>query len=65
MRIGRRRGYATERPLDIRDWLPSSLPPLPRFDRTVDIVVPAYKGLDETRRCLESVLADQIGRAHV
>ncbi len=59
MRVGRVQGYPTERPLDIRDWLPSSEAPLtPPRDRGVDIIIPAYRGLDETRACLDSVLAD-------
>lgn len=59
MRVGRHRGYPTEKPLDIRDWLPSSLAPLrPPRGRGVDVIVPAYRGLKETRICLETVLAD-------
>jgi GT2 family glycosyltransferase/glycosyltransferase involved in cell wall biosynthesis len=59
MRVGRHRGYATEPTLDIRDWLPSAEAPfrVPR-DLAVDIVIPAYRGLAETQRCLRSVLAD-------
>lgn len=34
----------------------STLPTLPR-PRPVDIIIPVYKGLEETRLCLESVLA--------
>ena len=33
--------------------------PLPAPETPVDIIVPVYKGLDDTRRCLESVLAAQ------
>jgi GT2 family glycosyltransferase/glycosyltransferase involved in cell wall biosynthesis len=57
--IGRIRGFPTERPVDIRDYLPSGRqsPPLPR-KVTVDVIIPVYRGLEETRRCIESVLAD-------
>lgn len=59
MRVGRHRGYLTERPLDIRDWLPSAEAPLrPAKGRGADIIIPVYRGLEETRACLESVLAD-------
>jgi len=60
MRVGRHRGYLTERPLDVRDWLPSAEAPLrPAIGRGADVVIPAYRGLEETRACLESVLADR------
>ena len=32
---------------------------LPKTDVVVDIVIPVYRGLDETRRCIEAVLADR------
>ena len=59
IRTGQALGFATEKPIDIRDYLPSphnSLP-LPR-KVTVDVVIPVYRGLDETQRCLSSVLAN-------
>lgn len=59
MRIGRYQGYETERPLDIRDWLPSAEAPLkPPRQYAADIIIPAYRGLEETQRCLQSVFAD-------
>ena len=71
LRIGAARGWPTERPLLIEDYLPSIPPPalLPPLLPTmlslaapvpvpVDVVVPVYRGLAATRRCLESVLAD-------
>lgn len=59
LRIGIERGLPTERPLDIRDYLPSAHPPFPdRVGVAVDVVIPAYRGLAQTRACLESVLAD-------
>lgn len=59
MRVGRRLGLPTERPLHIRDWMPSAESPFrPPRQVAADIIIPAYRGLEETRRCLESVLAD-------
>ena len=52
-------GYSAERRIDIQDYLPSQRPParLPR-GVVVDVVIPVYRGLQETRRCVLSVLAD-------
>ena len=59
VRVGRRAGWATEKPLDIADYLPSvGRRPSAPGDVAVDVVVPVYKGLEQTRRCLQSVLAD-------
>jgi GT2 family glycosyltransferase/glycosyltransferase involved in cell wall biosynthesis len=59
VRVGQHAGWATERTLDIRDYLPSADRAAAFPNRVVvDVVVPVYKGLDQTRRCLESVLAD-------
>jgi GT2 family glycosyltransferase/glycosyltransferase involved in cell wall biosynthesis len=57
--FGEARGWPTERPIEITDYLPSTAVPLicPAEVRA-DVIVPAYRGLDETRRCLESVLDD-------
>ncbi|HEY0183298.1 MAG TPA: glycosyltransferase [Rhodopila sp.] len=59
IRTGRALGFPTEKPLDIADYLPSQrkAPRLPR-NVTVDVVVPVYRGLEETKRCLASVLAN-------
>ncbi|MGE0419100.1 MAG: glycosyltransferase [Acetobacteraceae bacterium] len=59
MRLGIGLDYHTEPTVEIRDYLPSteSAPKIPR-DVIADVVVPVYRGLDETRRCIESVLAD-------
>jgi len=47
------------RAIDVRECLPGApRPPRPPVDVTVDVIVPVYKGLEETKRCLESVLAD-------
>lgn len=59
LRVGAPRGWLTERPVAIEDWLPSSQPPFEAPAAVaVDVVVPVYRGFDVTRRCLESVLAD-------
>ena len=59
LRVGMPNGFPTEKPIRIADFLPSNLPALvPPSGITVDIVLPVYKGLAATRRCLESVLAD-------
>lgn len=59
IRIGAARGWATERPLDIADCLPSQRVALSCPDTvTVDVVIAAYRGLGETRACLNSVLDD-------
>ncbi|HVZ10174.1 glycosyltransferase [Rhodopila sp.] len=57
--IGRKRGYLTEKPIDIADYLPSqAAPPTAPARVFVDVIIPAYRGLEETRRCLATVLAD-------
>ncbi len=59
LRVGAARGFLTEKPIGIADYLPSTTPPLPvPAGLTVDIVMPVYKGLAATRRCLGSVLTD-------
>jgi hypothetical protein len=53
------RGWLTEKPIAIRDYLPSGeVSPAAPSDVVVDIVIPVYRGLAQTRRCIESVLAD-------
>ncbi len=57
--VGRARGYQTERPVDVADYLPARGPsPSCPAGVTVDIVIPVYRGLEDTRRCLNSVLTD-------
>jgi GT2 family glycosyltransferase/glycosyltransferase involved in cell wall biosynthesis len=57
--FGRARGWITEKPVDIADYLPSKAPPLKAPAKvSVDIVIPVYRGLEQTQRCIESVLAD-------
>ena len=59
LRIGAARGYLTEKPIRISDFLPSEAKNLPvPPGLTVDIVIPVYKGLAQTERCIESVLND-------
>ena len=59
MMFGRQRGWPTERPFRVADYLPSEDQPRAcPLSLVVDIVVPVYRGLAETRRCLQSVLAD-------
>jgi GT2 family glycosyltransferase/glycosyltransferase involved in cell wall biosynthesis len=59
MQVGAVQGFLTEKPVRIADYLPSrEAAPTAPAGLTVDIVVPVYKGLAETRQCLESVLAD-------
>jgi len=44
---------------DIRQYLPQGQPVLePPSSVTVNIIIPVYRGLEETRRCINSVLAD-------
>jgi GT2 family glycosyltransferase/glycosyltransferase involved in cell wall biosynthesis len=59
IRVGASHGWATERSVNIRDFLPSeTLPPSCPDGLMVDVIVAAYRGLQETQDCLESVLAD-------
>jgi GT2 family glycosyltransferase/glycosyltransferase involved in cell wall biosynthesis len=57
LRVGLARGYLTEQPIEIGDYLPSAREALPLPRRlVVDVVIPVYRGLEATRRCIESVL---------
>jgi GT2 family glycosyltransferase/glycosyltransferase involved in cell wall biosynthesis len=57
--FGIARGWLTEKPIAIRDYLPSGgTSPAPAPDVMVDVVIPVFRGLAQTRRCIESVLAD-------
>jgi len=59
IRVGAARGWPTERPVDIAEYLPSRrLPPACPDAVTVDVVIAAYRGLKETQTCLNSVLDD-------
>jgi glycosyltransferase involved in cell wall biosynthesis/GT2 family glycosyltransferase len=60
VQLGLAQGYPTEAPIDIRDYLPSEIPPLTAPSRVfADVVIQVRHGLDEARRCLDSVLADR------
>jgi GT2 family glycosyltransferase/glycosyltransferase involved in cell wall biosynthesis len=57
--FGVARGWLTEKPVVIRDYLPSGgTSPSAPDDVVVDIVIPVYRGLAQTQRCIESVLVD-------
>ncbi|MGL4962860.1 MAG: glycosyltransferase [Inquilinus sp.] len=59
LKTGAALGWPTQLDLDIAEYLPSTgRIPTPPVGVEVDIVIPVYRGLDETRRCLETVLAD-------
>src|SRR6185437_8831286 len=59
LRVGMGRGWLTEKPINLRDYLPSARSLLAAPDAiSVDVIIPVYRGLDQTRRCIESVLAD-------
>ena len=52
-------GWATEKTVSISDYLPSARkPPASPAAIEVDIIIPVYRGLEQTKRCLLSVLAD-------
>ena len=59
IRTGMRLGFLTEKPIRIADYLPSTArPPVAPAGVVVDIILPVYRGLAETRRCINAVLAD-------
>src|ERR1700682_1684794 len=59
LRVGSVRGWLTERPVAIEDYLVSTRSPFPVQDGVAaDIVIPVHGGLKLTRRCLDSVLRD-------
>jgi GT2 family glycosyltransferase len=57
--FGVARGWLTEKPIAIRDYLPSGVAaPTAPSGVVVDIIIPVYRGLEQTQCCIESVLAD-------
>ena len=59
LQVGRARGWPTEPAFDPAAFLPSAgRPPSCPAGVVVDVVVPVYRGLAQTRRCLDGVLAD-------
>lgn len=60
LKTGAAQGWPTQLNVDIARYLPSTgSVPTPPAGIEVDIIIPVYRGLDETRRCLETVLADR------
>ncbi len=57
--FGIARGWLTEKPIAISDYLPSTsdVPAAPP-GVVVDVVIPVYRGLTQTLLCIETVLAD-------
>jgi GT2 family glycosyltransferase/glycosyltransferase involved in cell wall biosynthesis len=59
LRHGCARGWLTEKPISIREYLPSAgVAPAAPSGVMVDVIIPVYRGLAQTRRCIRSVLAD-------
>jgi GT2 family glycosyltransferase/glycosyltransferase involved in cell wall biosynthesis len=59
LRTGRLLGLPTERRFNIANAMPSEgAPHEPPSGIRVDVVIPVYRGLDATRRCLRSLLRD-------
>jgi GT2 family glycosyltransferase/glycosyltransferase involved in cell wall biosynthesis len=59
LRTGRALGLPTERRFDLAEAMPSGgTPHAPPGGVEVDIVIPVYRGLVATRRCLRSLLRD-------
>jgi GT2 family glycosyltransferase/glycosyltransferase involved in cell wall biosynthesis len=57
--FGVTRGWLTEKPIAIKAYLPSGArPPALPPGVAVDVIIPTYRGLTQTRRCVASVLAD-------
>ena len=54
MRVDRLLGVGSARPVPVELPVPHPLAPAPL---PVDVIVPVYRGLADTRRCIESVLA--------
>ncbi len=52
-------GWPTEQTVAIADYLPSGQqPPASPAGVEVDVIIPVYRGVEQTKRCLRSVLAD-------
>ena len=57
--FGIARGWLTEKPIAIRDYLPTHVAsPTAPPNVVVDVIIPVYRGLEQTQRCIETVLAD-------
>ncbi len=58
--IGAVQGWPTEKTVAIADYLPAAgLSPKCPAGVEVDVIIPVYRGLAQTKRCLVSVLADK------
>ena len=59
MLVGRARGFAIAPTVDVAEYLTSTaLPFTAPADVSVSVIVPVYRGLNQTRACLRSVLDD-------
>jgi GT2 family glycosyltransferase/glycosyltransferase involved in cell wall biosynthesis len=59
LRFGIIRGWLTEKPIAIKDYLPAAAkPPSAPRDVAIDVIIPVYRGLAQSQRCIQSVLAD-------
>ncbi|GAB0117043.1 glycosyltransferase [Acidisoma sp. 7E03] len=59
LRIGQAQGLPTERQFRLEDLMSAGgTPPAPPAGLQVDVVIPVYRGLEETRRCIASLLRD-------
>ena len=59
MLFGAALGWLTEKPITISDYFASgTVPPAPPHGLGADIVIPVYRGLEQTQRCLMSVFND-------
>ena len=59
LKFGLRLECPSDHRVDFGDYLPQCGAPLVAPDNVVvDIIIPVYSGLEQTRRCLETVLAD-------
>ena len=60
LRVGIARGYLTEKPIRIIDYLPSENAPLPLPQGVfADVVIPLGRAAADAMRCIRSVLADR------
>jgi glycosyltransferase involved in cell wall biosynthesis len=60
LRTGLARGYQTEKPTDIRDFLPSeAASPVLRPGVFVDVIVPGLTSIEQAQQCLAPILAER------
>jgi hypothetical protein len=58
LRSGLARGFPTEKPIDVRDFLPShAVSPSARKRVFVDVVVPVFTDVDQAKRCLTPIFS--------